>query len=190
MLRDQLQAQGWLVYAVPEAATTLFGGGISFGDLPREGQYVLQVELLRVMFALEDAFYRTAKSTGKKAIVVCDRGAMDASAYMDAPSWQALLDENGWNQVHLRDGRYDCVIHLQTAADGAEPFYNSKTNATRLETPEQACFLDRRCKEVWVGHPYLCTSNAIPFVRAKERFAQLTLLMFMMCAQGVHIQLC
>jgi len=82
---------------------------------------------------------------------------MDASAYMDAPSWQALLDENGWNQVHLRDGRYDCVIHLQTAADGAEHFYNSKTNATRLETPEQARFLDRRCKEVWVGHPYLCT---------------------------------
>lgn len=32
----------------------------------------------------------------------------------------------------------DCVIHLQTAADGAEQFYTSATNATRLETPEQA----------------------------------------------------
>jgi hypothetical protein len=107
------------------------------------------------MFALEDAFYKTAKSTGQKAVIICDRGAMDASAYMDAESWQKLLDENGWNQVLLRDGRYDCVIHLQTAADGAEQFYNSKTNVTRLESPEEARFLDRRCKEVWIGHPYL-----------------------------------
>jgi hypothetical protein len=49
VLRDRLQSQGWLVYSVPEAATTLFGGGISFGQLPPAGQYILQVELLKVL---------------------------------------------------------------------------------------------------------------------------------------------
>jgi len=35
-----------------------------------------------------------------------------------------LLDEMGYNAVQLRDNRYDAVIHLVTAADGAEDYYN------------------------------------------------------------------
>ena len=35
------------------------------------------------MKALEDAFYGLAKSTGEPAVLLCDRGAMDGSAYMD-----------------------------------------------------------------------------------------------------------
>jgi hypothetical protein len=39
---------------------------------------------------------------------------------MKPASWQALLDEHNWNQIHLRDKRYDAIFHLVTAADGAE----------------------------------------------------------------------
>jgi len=49
---------------------------------------------------------------------------MDGSAYMNALNWQALLDEMSLNTVILRDRRYDAIIHLVTAADGASEFYN------------------------------------------------------------------
>jgi len=38
--------------------------------------------------------------------------------------------------------RYDLVLHLVTAAHGAEKFYTRSNNATRKETPEQARALD------------------------------------------------
>jgi hypothetical protein len=48
--------------------------------------------------------------------------------------WQALLDETGWSTIQLRDRRYEAVIHLVTAADGAEEFYTSENNEARYES--------------------------------------------------------
>lgn len=107
------------------------------------------------MFALEDAFFNIAKSAGGKCILLCDRGAMDAAAYMDAESWQRLIEDFNDSKVGIRDGRYDCVIHLMTAAEGAEKFYGNDTNLARLETAEEARAIDKRIREAWVGHPYL-----------------------------------
>jgi hypothetical protein len=45
-----------------------------------------------------------------------------------------LLDELGVTTSQLRDQRYDAVVHLVTAADGAENFYDSATNEARYET--------------------------------------------------------
>jgi hypothetical protein len=36
----------------------------------------------------------------------------------------------------LRDARYEGVIHLVTAADGAEEFYETDTNEARYESLE------------------------------------------------------
>jgi hypothetical protein len=36
-----------------------------------------------------------------------------------------VLEENGFNINQLRDNRYDAVLHMVTAADGAPEFYNS-----------------------------------------------------------------
>lgn len=58
---------------------------------------------------------------------------MDGKAYMEPDSWQVLLDEYGYNLINLRDKRYDAVIHLVTAADGAEEFYNLDNNLARYE---------------------------------------------------------
>lgn len=38
----------------------------------------------------------------------------------------------------LRDQRYDAVVHLVTAADGAENFYTLANNEVRTESIEQA----------------------------------------------------
>jgi hypothetical protein len=49
----------------------------------------------------------------------------------------------GWSPVQLRDKRYDLVLHLVTAADGAPDFYN-KSNEARYETEKQAIGVDRK----------------------------------------------
>lgn len=48
---------------------------------------------------------------------------MDGSAYVSRGQWQALQDDLGVTTAQLRDNRYDAVIHMVTAADGAEEFY-------------------------------------------------------------------
>ena len=35
------------------------------------------------------------------------------------------MDDLGVSTVQIRDNRYDAVIHMVTAADGAESFYNN-----------------------------------------------------------------
>jgi len=46
------------------------------------------------------------------------------------------------------------VLHLVTAADGAEKFYTLENNQARSETPEVARIVDRKTQMVWNGHPY------------------------------------
>ena len=38
--------------------------------------------------------------------------------------------------VKMRENRYDAVLHLVTAADGAEQFYSSESNPNRYDTIE------------------------------------------------------
>jgi hypothetical protein len=88
------------------------------------------------------------------AVILCDRGVMDGSAYVDEQAWQALLDEAGWNPIQLRDKRYEAVIHLVTAADGAEEFYGGETNEARYEGAEDAKERDKKLINSWIGHPH------------------------------------
>lgn len=47
----------------------------------------------------------------------------------------------GWNLFQLRDKRYDAIVHMITAADGATDFFN-KSNEARYESIEQAIIVD------------------------------------------------
>lgn len=37
---------------------------------------------------------------------------------------------NGWNAVELRDNRYNHIVHMVSAANGAEDFYSTEVNKT------------------------------------------------------------
>jgi len=80
---------------------------------------------------------------------------MDVAAYMSSDMWQALLEEMGLNDVEVRDKRYDAVLHLCTAAKGAEEFYTCENNSSRTENIEQAVALDDKIIKAWTGHPHL-----------------------------------
>lgn len=68
---------------------------------------------------------------------------MDISAYMDAHLWQEITSLVGTNSLELRN-RYDAVLHLVSAADGAEEFYTTSNNKERTEGLELARELDKR----------------------------------------------
>ena len=57
---------------------------------------------------------------------------MDGKSYMDPSEWSAMLGDMDLNEVDIRDGRYNSVFHLVTAADGAEEFYTKENNSTRI----------------------------------------------------------
>jgi CYTH domain-containing protein/predicted ATPase len=169
-ITDRVQGLGFQVYRVPETATLLLGGGVRVRDASPSQVMGVQAEMLHVMMALEDAFHAVALATGRPSVLLCDRGAMDVSAYLSAEAWTALLNEHDWTVVGLRDKRYEAVIHLVTAADGAEGFYTTETNAVRTETPAQARALDQRVREAWVGHPHLrIIDNSTDFAHKVQR---------------------
>lgn len=72
------------------------------------------------------------------AVILCDRGLMDGGAYMPRSEFEQLIAENGLTTMTCREGRYEAVLHLVTAADGAEAFYTLENNVTRTETVDGA----------------------------------------------------
>ena len=87
--------------------------------------------------------------------MVCDRGTMDISTYLPEETWQALMNDIGTNTIQLRDSRYDAVLHLVSAANGAEEFYTTANNAARSEDARTARMLDIKLISAWNGHPHL-----------------------------------
>ncbi|CAL1281897.1 unnamed protein product [Larinioides sclopetarius] len=159
---------GWKVYRVPEAATVLLNGGVRFPDLtPRQVRTQnsskmqlspaekFQENLLKTMMAMEETYFSLASTCNRNCLVICDRGTMDAAAFIPKDVWEKMLAANGWNAVQLRDNRYNQVVHLITAANGAEEFYNIEDNSCRTEGLDLARERDRRAAEAWVGHPYI-----------------------------------
>ena len=143
---------GYSVLFVDETATQLITGGAApwLNTSNRDFQW----HLLELQTAKEKAFAdiaRTMKSG--KALIVCDRAAMDNRAYMTEREFDWVLKQAGTNKVALRD-RYDAVFHLVTAAKGAEKYYTLANNRARTETVEQAAALDDKLISAWTGHPH------------------------------------
>lgn len=146
---------GWKVYRVPETANILLSGGVNFAELTDEAAERFQENLLKTMIQIENSFFDLANSTERNCLVICDRGAMDASAFISRDQWESILGRNGLDEVEIRDNRYSQVIHMVSAAKGAEQFYSIEHHASRSEGLEQARERDTAAASAWVGHPYV-----------------------------------
>ncbi len=146
---------GYLVYALPETPTIFSNVSINFLTPDKQYFYNIEKAVLKYQIQMEDTFLELARTAPKPVIIIADRGTMDISAYMEPTIWQALLDELGLSEVKLRDARYDAVIHMVSAAVGAEEFYGFETNSARYENIEDARALDGRILKAWTGHPQL-----------------------------------
>jgi hypothetical protein len=77
---------------------------------------------------------------------------MDGSGFTEPHQWQAVIDDLGLNSTMMKDNRYEGVIHLVTAADGAEDFYEMDGNAARFDTLETARAQDLKLRHAYLDH--------------------------------------
>ena len=165
-----LAACGLRIFRVPEASTLLLGGGIQLDDQSLLAMRTFQRGIVEVQLALELAFLTFARASGKASVLLLDRGIPDGAAYLPESAWEELLGELGLVHGDIRDARYDAVIHLTTAAIGAEGHYGIHTNAVRYETLEEARVVDERLRRAWLGHPSLSViDNATDFETKMRR---------------------
>lgn len=153
-LREFFEERGFRVFIAPEAATMLWSNGMSVSDLKSEEDGVaFQLKLMDMQMFLEDTFCELAERTGQRSVVLCDRGTMDGKAYSSSPGWAEVLEAQAIDELELRDSRYNAVLHLTTAANGAESFYESGPDTPRMEGAQAARDLDERIRTAWLGHP-------------------------------------
>lgn len=62
------------------------------------------------------------------------------------------MDDLGVSTVTIRDNRYDAVIHMVTAADGAEEFYATLSGEARYESVDEAKEKDEQLRKAYMGH--------------------------------------
>ena len=152
-IQNAFTQMGYTVLFVPETATELITGGIAPWTCGTNADF--QKCLLTLQMKKEDIFCQAARTMDTdKALIICDRGALDNKAYMSDKDFSEVMEFIGTNEVELRDN-YDAVFHLVTAAKGAEAFYTTSNNTARTETIEEAAALDDKLISAWTGHPHL-----------------------------------
>jgi CYTH domain-containing protein/thymidylate kinase len=161
---EHFSSRGFKVFTIPEVPTMFTQAGMDYLTKNQRFFYEGEKATLEMQLALEDKFMRMAQTLDCPCVIVCDRGARDISAYMKPELWEELTKDVGTNTTELRDERYDAVLHLVSAADGAEQFYTTSNNASRNEKADEqglqiARMLDKRVIEAWTGHPHLRVIN-------------------------------
>ena len=154
---------GYKVFNVPEVPTIYSTAGWNYLTPNRDLYYQGERAILETQLALENQFMRLAEVCTKPVLIVCDRGTMDISAYISPEEWEEITQMAGTNTNALFE-RYDAVLHLVSAADGAEQYYTTATNATRYEQANEeglriARELDKKVIKAWTGHPHLRVIN-------------------------------
>lgn len=152
IIREHFTKKGYTVLIVQESATELIESGLT--EDACGSRLYFQKNIFQNQMKKEEIFHQAALNMdAERILIVCDRGALDNKAYMDALSFRGMINSLGYTEVELRD-TYDAVFHLVTAADGAEESYTCSNNGARKETPAEARLLDYKTKNAWVGHPH------------------------------------
>ena len=171
---EHFNSRGFKVFCIPEVPTIYSLAGWNYLTPNRQLYFEGERAILETQLALEDHFMRLASVCAKPVLIVCDRGAMDISAYIAPEEWDSICGAAGTNSNVLRE-RYDAVLHLVSAADGAEQYYTTATNSTRYEKADEeglriARELDKKVIKAWTGHPHLrVINNHDDFERKMQR---------------------
>ena len=154
-LRQWFGQLGHVVATVPEAATAMIEHGIGPMDGWRSPIQFQAAAIRRQLFLEDEAIVAVNQfASDKPKIVLCDRGTLDCKAYVTPTVWRRVLALGDWNQAEL-GARYQHVVHLVTAASGAEHFYTLENNTARHETVPQAIARDQKTQAAWLGIEHL-----------------------------------
>lgn len=168
-IETELTNLGYKVFVMPETFTEMYGGGIKLLEYRN-------VDFQNMLFKLQltkEAIYDEAaeKCEEENVVIMYDRGLVDALAYTTGEDSLEILRRNN-TSIYTLMNRYDAVIHMITAADGAEEAYiaNKENNVARYESVEEAIAADRALKRAWTGHPHLrIIDNSTDFANKLNR---------------------
>lgn len=148
-LEIELNKRNFKAIPVKEAATEV----LSSIDRTKLSVFEIQKMIFTKTLELEEEALKKAQffSRMMEVVVLFDRGILDQKAYISHDEFKEMMELNGTSELESMK-RYDSVIHLVSAADGAEQFYTNENNGTRLETRDEAVLLDKRTMEAWCGH--------------------------------------
>jgi len=174
-INDHFTSLGYKVFTIPEVPTMVTQSGWNYLTDNHDFYYEGEKMILELQLALEEKVGRMAATCKEPCVIVCDRGAMDISAYISPEMWKELTDSCGTSTEELKGDRYDAVLHLVSAADGAEQYYTVANNAQRYEQADEAGLaiarsLDKKIIGAWTGHPRLrVINNGEDFERKMNR---------------------
>jgi predicted ATPase len=140
-----------LFEVIPESASILYRGGFLRAVTAEEMRWV-QRAIFHVQEASESLAYLALQRSDKKSLIrgfVFDRGSVDGAAYW--PDGPEDFYKSLGTSKEKEYSRYDCVIHMESAAQ--ETGYFSSEHL-RTESLEEAQALDRRIQEAWASHPH------------------------------------
>ncbi len=162
-----LAERGFYPIVVEEIATKLMEEGLK----PTQEDFQKLV-LKHQLMAEADAEVEARKKLKQNPVILLDRGLNDGRAYCSDEEFAKALEEHGLNRVTARD-MYSGVIHMVSAAYGAESFYTRENNDTRYEeTIEDARAQDDKTKVAWHGTPHLSIVPNLPGLSFDDKIQQ------------------
>jgi len=161
---EAAKKDGFDCYVGPETATVIMNCGCAVPDTI-EGLQIFQGQIFRMQLQMESALTNIAEETQRPSIIIFDRGIFDGKGYCPSDQfWENVIGEysSGSSKDEIEEMlmlRYEAVVHMVTAAEGADHYYkfgnttdNQGKPVHRRESPEEAIALDHKMWQVWDSH--------------------------------------
>ena len=179
LVARSLRDQGRSVLTVPEAVTMLVAAGTpDLGDISRNDLH-RGCRFQRAVWGVQRAMRRNMAEVAQlfptdHVTLLYDRGELDGLGYHAHDCIEGFAAEEGFTLDEVR-ASYTAVMHLVTAARGAERSYAQSGNPARWDTAEEAALIDRQIMAAWRGHPnHIVIDNSTDFIRKMDRLVAAT----------------
>lgn len=179
-LRKKLEEKGVEFIFIPEVASRIIN---QYGLDPRELRerdprryfdfqlLILRSQLIEEALALEHA--KKLKDENKLVVIATDRTCAGIPTYTSDEDYLRMLEMLEQDRMTIRDARYDAIIHMVTAADGALEAYQrsvGRNKARKKCPPDVAIAFDRQTQRACLGHPHhRIVDNSTDFNEKLER---------------------
>lgn len=154
-LRTFFESIGWKVFRVTASESIMASGGVKAADSRNTDKTLAKFyeNILVMKMQLEKSYFDLAAMSKSDCLIICDGGTMDIKARMSPEQWKQILADNDWNEVDLRDSRYNQVVHMVSTADAStgRRRHFSSHEGMDIATARQ---LDLAVSQAWIGHPY------------------------------------
>lgn len=152
LVKKFLEKEGFQVCTVPETSTLILSNGASYPSNDNvEDLLTFEQIFINLHLTIEQSFINMLKLSDKPKVLIYDRAIMDIKAYLPDEIWSKTLSNFNMTEESILK-KYDLVLHLVTAANGAEGFYGRGTNAIRYEGIDDARKVDQKLYSAWEQH--------------------------------------